>query len=435
MAENKQLSGPNLAEGLLLTELSDGGMLRCHTAGEEIIVARRGTDYFAIGAQCTHYGAPLAEGILVDETVRCPWHHACFSLRTGEAVRPPALEPVSTWHTTIRDGKLYVHERKPKRNPPAADSRKLPEKVVIIGGGGAGNAAAEMLRREGYCGGVTMISNDGDVPYDRPALSKDFLEGETGEDQLPLHPPNFYSDNEIELVLNRSVTAIDGASQNVNLSDGQLRKFDALLIATGAEPVKLEVPGADLSNVRYLRSWNDCRAILADATKARNVVVAGASFIAMEVAAGLIQRKLKVHIVAPEEIPMASVLGPEVGAFLRQLHESKGVTFHLKQTVAAIEEGQVVLKSGETIPADLVVVGIGVKPRTELAERAGIKMDRGIIVNEYLETNVTGMLAAGDIARWPDPLTGEHIRVEHWVVAERQGPDCRAQYAWAWRAI
>jgi len=421
MAEEKKLSGPDFAEGVSITEFADGGMMQGHSNGEAILVARRGDAYFAIGASCTHYGGPLAEGLIADDTVRCPWHHACFSLRTGEALRAPALDSVSSWNVETSGGKLFVREKQPARKRPAV-SAKASENVIIVGGGAAGNAAAEMLRREGYSGDVTMISADDAVPYDRPNLSKDFLAGTAREEWIPLRSMNFYREHQIELLLNTRVAAIDPQKKSVQLADGSKRKFDALLLATGAAPVKLRIPGGDSPQVCYLRSLSDCRAIIGKAAKARRVVLVGASFIAMEVAASLIHRKLQVHVVAPEAVPMERVLGPQVGAHLRRLHERNGVVFHLQQSVVAIDERRVVLKDGNAIEeADLVVIGIGVRPLIDLAERAGILTDNGVLVNEYLETSIPQIYAAGDIARWPDPLTGDHIRVEHWVVAERQG--------------
>jgi NADPH-dependent 2,4-dienoyl-CoA reductase/sulfur reductase-like enzyme/nitrite reductase/ring-hydroxylating ferredoxin subunit len=421
MAEKKELTGPDLARGIPLTALSDGSMLQGHAKGKPILVARRGGDYFAIGAVCTHYGAPLVEGIIVDDTVRCPWHHACFSLRTGEALRAPALDPVTCWKVETRDGKLFVRDKEPQKKPRAADSARMPDRIVIVGGGAAGNAAAEMLRREGYSARLTMISADQRVPYDRPALSKEFLSGSATGKMVPLRSKDFYKKHKIELLLKTRVEAIDPRNKVVLLADGKQRKFDVLLLATGAEPVKLKIPGVDLPHVCYLRSRSDCRSIIAKASKAKHVVLIGASFIAMEVASSLVQRKLKVHVVAPEAVPMERVLGPQVGAYLHRLHERKGVVFHLQQSVVAIDERKVTLQDGHTVSADLVVIGIGVKPLIELAERAGIQTDRGVSVNEHLETSVPGIFAAGDIARWPDPLTGDNIRVEHWVVAERQG--------------
>jgi NADPH-dependent 2,4-dienoyl-CoA reductase/sulfur reductase-like enzyme/nitrite reductase/ring-hydroxylating ferredoxin subunit len=420
MAEEKKLSGPDFAEGISLSVFADGGVVPGHANGEAILVARRGDAYFAIGATCTHYGGPLAEGLIAGDTVRCPWHHACFSLRTGEALDAPALDPVSCWKVETSGGKLFVREKQPEKKRPAV-SAKAPENVIIVGGGAAGNAAAEMLRREGYSGGVTMISADDTVPYDRPNLSKDFLAGTANEEWIPLRSTDFYREHQIELLLSTRVAAIDPRKKRVQLADGSDRKFDALLLATGAEPVKLKIPGADLPQVCYLRSLSDCRAIIGRAAKARRVVLVGASFIAMEVAASLTQRKLQIHVVAPEAVPMEKVLGPPVGEHLRGLHERNGVVFHLQQSVVAIDERRVMLKDGNAIEADLVVIGIGVRPLTDLAERAGIKTDKGVLVNEYLETSIPQIYAAGDIARWPYPLTGEHIRVEHWVVAERQG--------------
>src|ERR1700722_18364071 len=420
MAEEKKLSGPDFAEGVSLSEFADGGTVQGHANGEAILVARRGDAYFAIGASCTHYGGPLAEGLIAGDTVRCPWHHACFSLRTGEALRAPALDPVSSWKVETSGGKLFVREKQPEKKRLAV-SAKAPENVVIVGGGAAGNADAEMLRREGCSGDVTMISADDAVPYDRPNLSKDFLAGTASEEWLPLRSMDFYREHQIELLLNTRIAAIDPQKKSVQLVDGSDRKFDALLLATGAEPVKLMIPGGDSPQVCYLRSLNDCRTIIGKAAKARRVVLVGASFIAMEVAASLIHRKLEVHVVAPEAGPMERVLGTQVGEHLRRLHEQNGVVFHLKQTVVAIDERRVVLKDGNAIEADLIVIGIGVKPLVDLAERAGIKTDKGVSVNEYLETSAPQIYAVGDIARWPDPLTGDHIRVEHWVVAERQG--------------
>jgi NADPH-dependent 2,4-dienoyl-CoA reductase/sulfur reductase-like enzyme len=278
-----------------------------------------------------------------------------------------------------------------------------------------------MLRREGHSGGITMMSADDTVPYDRPNLSKDFLAGTASEESIPLRSMDFYREHEIDLLLNTRIAAIDPRDKSVQLADGSRRKFDALLLATGAEPVKLKIPGADSPHVCYLRSQGDCRTIIGKADRAKRVVLIGASFIAMEVAASLILRKLQVHVVAPEAVPMETILGPQVGEYLRRLHERNGVVFHLQQSVVAIDERKVTLKDGHVIEADLVVIGIGVRPRIDLAERAEIKTDKGVSVNEYLETSIPQIFAAGDIARWPDPLTGDHIRVEHWVVAERQG--------------
>jgi len=415
------LSGPDLVEGVALSSVADGAMLLGHAHGEPALLARRGDDVFAIGAICTHYGAPLEQGLLVDETVRCPWHHACFSLRTGEALRAPALDPVSCWRVEQRDGAVYVRDKLVKATRALSAAPGTPGSIVIVGGGGAGNAAAEMLRREGYAGRLTMLSADASVPCDRPNLSKGFLAGSAPDESNPLRSPEFYQEHNIDLKVGARVVSIDTASRQVQLVDGSRYAYDALLLATGAEPIRLEAPGEDLPHVHYLRTLADSRALVAKALVSTRAVVIGASFIGLEVAASLRARNIDVQVIAPETCPMEKLLGPDVGKFLRTLHESYGVTFHLGTTVTSIEKQHVTLQSGARLQADLVVVGIGVRPVIALAEQAGLAIDHGIRVDEYLETSVSGIFAAGDIARWPDRLTGERIRVEHWVVAERQG--------------
>jgi apoptosis-inducing factor 3 len=419
----EQSKGPDLARGVPLDDLADGGMLGGHVGEEAVLLARRGDELFAIGASCSHYGGPLAEGLIVGDTVRCPWHHACFSLRTGEALAAPAFNPMPCWRVEQRNGTVFVRE-KTEHAGNASKARRpsaKPERVVIVGGGAAGFAAAEMLRREGFSGQVTLFSSDDAAPYDRPNCSKDYLAGNAPEDWMPLRPLEFYKEQSIELELRTEVAAIDAQARHLTLANGRAVPFDRLLLATGAEPVRLDIPGADQPHVHVLRSLSDSRAIIAKAQTARRAVVLGASFIGLEVAASLRARKIEVHVVAPDRRPLERVLGREFGDFIRALHEQHGVVFHLEETATAIDAANVKLKGGATLPADLVVVGIGVRPRIQLAERAGLKIDRGVAVNEYLETSVPGIFAAGDIARWPDARSGEHLRIEHWVVAERQG--------------
>ena len=297
----------------------------------------------------------------------------------------------------------------------------MPRQIVIVGGGAAGFAAAEMLRRQDYRGNIVMLSDDGAAPVDRPNLSKDYLAGSAPEDWLPLRPDDFYTDAKIDLRLNTEVTSIDTKARHVITSGGETIPYDRLLLATGAEPVRLQIPGIDQPHVHVLRSLADSRAIIAQADGARRAVVIGASFIGLEAAASLRARNVEVHVVGLEQRPMERVLGPELGDFVRALHEEHGVIFHLGDTVTAVDGKRATLKSGGVIEADLVVVGVGVRPRLGLAEKTGLATDRGVTVDIYLETSVPGIYAAGDIARWPDPHSGENIRVEHWVVAERQG--------------
>ena len=418
--EQSPSRGPDLSQGVALASFVDG-KLAGHVGDEEILLIQSGTEVFAIAAQCSHYHGPLSEGLLVGDSIRCPWHHACFDLRSGEAVRAPAISPLDCWRVEQRGDHVFVRK---KLEQPKARAKTLPyapKKIVIIGGGAAGFAAAEMLRRKGFSGDILMLSSDAAAPVDRPNLSKDFLAGSAPEEWVPMRPDSFYDEAGIELRLNTEVIGVNTKAHHVVTADGQNIGYDRLLLATGSEPVRLQVEGSDQAHVHTLRSLADCRAIIEAAENARSAVVIGASFIGLEVAAALRARKIEVHVVAPERRPMERILGPQMGDFIRGLHERHGVIFHLEDTVNAIEGQRATLKNGGVIEAGLVVIGVGVRPRVRLAEQAGLAVDRGVVVNAHLETSISGVYAAGDIARWPDPYSGENIRVEHWVVAERQG--------------
>ena len=419
-ADSETPVGPDLTQGVDIAELERDGKLVGRVGEEEVLLVLREDEVFAIGAHCSHYHAPLVDGLVLGGEIHCPWHHASFDLATGEVLRAPALDSLPCWTVERRDGKVFVRGQRPAktRAPVPVEASKA---MVIVGGGAAGLAAAAELRRLGFAGKLVMLSAEDAAPLDRPNLSKDYLAGGAPEEWLPLRPENFYSENAIDLRLGAVAKGLDAKARRLTLADGSALEFDRLLLATGAEPVRLQIPGAELPHVRTLRSLADCREIIARATKARRVVVLGASFIGLEVAASLRARGLEVHVAAPEKIPMERVLGAEIGAFVRKLHEEHGVIFHLEDVATAIDERRVTLKSGKSLEAELVVAGVGVRPRLELAEKAGLAMDRGVLVDAFLETSAPGIFAAGDIARWPDPHSGERIRVEHWVVAERQG--------------
>ena len=418
-------SGPDLTQGVALSDLVDGRLVG-HVGDAEVLLVRTGAELFAISAHCSHYHGPLAEGVVTGGTVRCPWHHACFDLRSGEALRPPALNPIDCWNIEQRAGRIFVTEKRAQPKPRPTRTTNGVGRIVIVGGGAAGFAAAEMLRRRGFGGSLVMLSHDAAPPVDRPNLSKDYLAGSAPEDWLPLRPDAFYAENNIDLRLNTEVVGIDVKTREVILAGGKRLTYDRLLLATGAEPVRLPIAGAGHPHVHTLRSLADCRAIIEVAGNARRALVIGASFIGLEAAAALRARNIEVHVVAPEARPMERVLGPQMGDFIRALHEEHGVVFHLQDTVAAIDDRRAILKSGGALDVDLVVIGVGVRPRLALAEQAGLAIDRGVGVDAFLETSVRGVYAAGDIARWPDPHSGEAIRVEHWVVAERQGQTAAA---------
>jgi NADPH-dependent 2,4-dienoyl-CoA reductase/sulfur reductase-like enzyme/nitrite reductase/ring-hydroxylating ferredoxin subunit len=424
-AEQSKPKGPDLTVGVLLDDVPDGGILGGHVGDDAVLLARHGNEFFANGSTCSHYGGPLAAGLVVGDTVRCPWHHARFSLRTGEPIGAPALNSVPCWRVDKSDAKVFVREKTESADQLRPDkvrpSGGKPERVVIVGGGGAGFAAAEMLRREGFGGSITMLSADDSPPYDRPNCSKDYLAGSAPEDWMPLRPAEYYTAQDIHLQLRTEVTEIDPKARQVTLVGGRSLPFDKLLLATGAEPIRLDILGANQTHVHVLRSLADLRAIITQAKDARRAVVVGASFIGLEVAAALRAREIEVHVVALDRRPLERMLGREYGDVVREIHEEHGVIFHLEETATEIDRANVKLKGGATLAANLVVVGIGVRPRIQLAERAGLTIDRGVVVNEYLETNAPEIFAAGDIARWPDRHTGDNLRIEHWVVAERQG--------------
>jgi NADPH-dependent 2,4-dienoyl-CoA reductase/sulfur reductase-like enzyme/nitrite reductase/ring-hydroxylating ferredoxin subunit len=395
-------------------------MIAGHSGGEAVLLARRGDEIFAVSSTCTHYGGPLAEGLLVDDTVHCPWHHACFNLRTGDAIAAPAMRSIDVWRIDRDGDRLFVREKSGGQAPaPVANTRE--RTVVIVGAGAAGVFCAHTLRKERHGGPIVLISRDESLPYDRPNLSKDYLAGNAPEEWIPLQPREWYDANQITLRLGANVTGIAPSRGAISISTGESIRYDALVLATGATPRRLDIPGADAAHVYYLRTFDDSKRLIARATSAARAVVIGASFIGLEVAASMRARGLDVTVVGPEQRPLERVLGRELGDFIRRLHESKGVRFRLGRTPKAIEKNAVILDDGERLDADFVVIGVGVVPSIELATSAGLTVDNGIVVNEFLETSAAHVYAAGDVARWPYGDPAERIRIEHWVLAARQG--------------
>lgn len=413
------LTGPDF--GASIPELADGGKVQGHFQGQPLVAVRRGEEYFAIAAACSHWGENLADGAVIGDTIRCGGHHACFSLRTGEASCPPALGRVQTYKIEQRGGARVVVGPSDPAPAPVRRSGTAPSSVVIIGGGAAGSAAADLLRREGYAGPVTLISADPDLPCDRPNVSKDYLAGGAPEEWLFVRDAAGWIAAQIELRLGTRVEAIDRAARTVRLSTGERLAYGALLLAPGAEAVRLAIPGTELPHVHVLRTVGDARRIVANVANARAAVVVGASFIGMEAAASLRTRGLEVHVVAPDAVPFSKALGPVAGGVLKAAHERAGVKFQLGRKPVSISASGVTLDDGTVIPAELVVLGVGVRPSLGLAEAAGLAIDRGVTVDAQLRTSDEHIWAAGDIARYPDARGGEPVRIEHWVVAQRQG--------------
>ena len=413
------LTGLDFAVGI--PDLSEGGKVQGHFQGQPLVAVRRGETYFALAASCTHWGENLADGAVIGDTIRCGGHHACFSLSTGEASCPPALGPLQTYKVELRAGGRVVVG---PRDPAPARVRNVatdPVSVVIIGGGAAGSAAADVLRREGYAGPVTIISADSDLPCDRPNVSKDYLAGGAPEEWLFLRDAAAWQAAKIDVKLGTRVEAIERQARTVRLSTGETLSYGALLLASGAEAIRLPIPGAELPHVHVLRTVADARRIVANAASAQKAVVVGASFIGMEAAASLRARGLEVCVVAPDAVPFSKALGPIAGGVLKAAHKRAGVKFKLGRRPASISASGVTLDDGSVVSADLVVLGVGVRPSLGLAEAAGLAIDRGVTVDAQLRTSDEHIWAAGDIARYPDVRGGGPVRIEHWVVAQRQG--------------
>lgn len=426
MGSTAALSGPDLGLGVPDADLQQGAPLLGHAHGEAIVLVRDGASVHALGATCSHYGGPLAEGLVAGGTIRCPWHHACFDLATGTA-HGPAIAPVACYDVALEGGTLRVGARRESTRPGGLS----PASVVIIGGGAAGVACAEALRGEGHKGMITMLTAEGSDPVDRPNLSKDYLAGNAPEEWVFLRTREALAAIGVDVV-DDPAAAFDPKERTVTTKGGRELSYDALLLATGAEAIRLPLPGADLPHVHTLRTLADSRAIAAAISAKLPVVIIGASFIGLEAAAALRARGAEVTVVGPEPVPLARVLGTEVGAFVRRVHEGKGVLFELGRKPASITADSVILDDGRALPAQLVVMGVGVKPRLELASAAGLTIERGVVVDAQLRA-CAGVWAAGDIARYP--WGGQMVRIEHWQVAVRHGQAAaRGMLGGKWRA-
>lgn len=420
MMTTETISTPDLEEGISVSELPDGGRIVGHVGEESVLLIRKGDQYLAVDAFCTHYHAPLVDGLVVGDTIRCPWHHACFELRTGSAAGAPAMRPLRVFRTVRAGERIRVlPDPEPPHKPRPTGSGT--EQIVIIGAGAAGSFAAAELRRVGFDGRVVLITRESRPPYDKPNLSKDYLAGRAPDDWIPLRGDTDYAQDGVDLRLRTTVDRIFPARREVRLGSGERIPFDRLILATGARPRHLDIPVAPDAHLYYLRTWPDAESLRAVAGVTREVVVIGASFIGLETAASLRERGLSVTVVAPEERPLERVLGRDVAEFILGTHESKGVKFRLGRKPVEIRHDSVVLDDGSSERCEIVVAGVGVVPETYLAERAGLAVDGGIVANAFLQTSSPNVFTAGDATRFPYARSGRSIRVEHWAAAARQG--------------
>jgi 3-phenylpropionate/trans-cinnamate dioxygenase ferredoxin reductase component len=297
---------------------------------------------------------------------------------------------------------------------------------VIVGGGMAGAIAAQTLREEGFDGKITLLAQEPNAPYERPPLSKDYLQGKAERHSIFVHPEPWYAEHAVELSLGSAVTSLDPASRTVTTATGERLSYDKLLLATGSKPRHLDVPGADLDGAYYLRNVEDSDRLKIKFAEANRVLIIGAGWIGLETAAAARAAGLDVTLLVSGDLPLEHVLGPEVAPIFDELHRSHGVDLRYRTTAVELtgRHGAVTgvrLSDGTRIDADMIIVGVGVAPRTELAAAAGLKIDNGIVVDEHLRTSDPDIFAAGDIAQTYSPRLGRHIRVEHWANARRQG--------------
>ncbi|HEU4510886.1 MAG TPA: FAD-dependent oxidoreductase [Pyrinomonadaceae bacterium] len=410
------------------SELADGEMKQLSANGAEILLACVGGKFHAVGAHCTHYGAPLVEGVLSGERIVCPWHHACFNVTNGDIQEPPALDDLARYDLRVENDRVIVRvpDGAPDRSVPAMMRRDTKDErlFVIAGGGAAGYAAAQTLREDGFAGRIVMITREAHFPYDRPNLSKDYLQGNAEPEWIPLRPEDFFVEHDIEVIRNREIKHIDATRKAITFWDGETLVCDALLLATGSAPRKLPFQSMTQENVFVLRSYADSEAIISAAEKGKRAVVIGASFIGMEAASSLLMRGCDVTIVAPDHTPFEKILGPQIGRLFQDIHEEHGIKFKLGTSVSGFDGETkvtaVVLENGERLDADLVVVGIGVKPNTDFVEGLMLHHDGGVMVDEHM-CAADDVYAAGDIAWFPNPFTHERQRIEHWRTAMQQG--------------
>ncbi|RXW21742.1 hypothetical protein EST38_g4133 [Candolleomyces aberdarensis] len=424
-------------------ELQDGQMKEVAFGEGKILLSRLGDKVHATSAFCTHYGAPLAKGVLTaDGRVVCPWHGACFNVCSGDIEDAPAPAALHSFKAHVADGKIYVtadpsdtlksnFSRQPKLL--ASGAENAGRGVVIVGGGSGAFQAVESLREHGYAGPITILSKETYTPIDRTKLSKALItdpakiEWKTAADLKIKYGTN--------LRLGVEVTGVDLEKKNVTLDNGKdTLSYDKLILAPGSTPRRLPIEGANLENVYTFRGISDSQKVDAAAREGQRVVVIGSSFISMELVVAISKRKLaSIDVIGMEEYPFQAVLGEEIGAALKKYHESQGVRFHMKskvdKIVASEENPNIatgVVVNGETLPADFVIMGVGVGPATQFLKGSGIEVERdgGVKVDQYLRVksgpDTQNVYAIGDIAIYPQ-VNGDETRIEHWNVAGNHG--------------
>ncbi len=424
-----------------VNDIKDGEMKKISVAdGKEILIVKTKGKISALGAYCTHYGASLEEGVLHGDKIICPLHHACFNSHSGDLLEPPAFEALPKYNVSIDgdDVSVSLPDELPFSRTPEMSKKENDDFVyAIIGGGAAGYGAAQAMREAGFEGKIVMFTKEDKTPYDRPNLSKDYLEGSAQPEWMPIRPDDFYKNYGIEIEFNKNVKSVSIKSKKIKFEDSSDCKFDKLLIATGGTPIKLNIPGSDLRNIFYLRSFDDAdkiiekiQGMLADKQTSKKAVVVGSSFIGMESANSLAERGLEVTVVSLDETPFELTFGKEIGKLIQKKYEAKGIKFKLGRKVKNFTQEEKItfvgLDNNEKIEADLIVIGIGVKPSTDIIDLeknpdGGIKVDKTFHIVVNSDKAAENIYAAGDVASFFDSKTNSQTRIEHWRTAMQQG--------------
>lgn len=404
-------------------DLADGELKEVRVGDTDVLLARADGQFYALYPQCSHYHAPLVKGLLNGHRLICPWHNACFDIRNGHRLEAPALNGLPTHEVRIEGGQVFVRlttDKESMENPMAAPDEAHSETYVIIGSGGAGAFAAEAMREGGFTGKIVMLTASGELPYDRPNCSKEYLQGEAPDEWMPLRTEAFYQDYGIDIRTRQYITAIDPAAKRIDLASGETIQYNKAILCSGGKPNVL--PGAELKGVYPLRSLHDSQTLRDLGKQGKRVVIIGSSFIGLEGAMSLRKLGCEVDVVGLENAPFEKILGEKIGRVIQGWHEKEGIRFHLGRKVDQLEGNPtvnaVVLDNGEHLVADFVLLGLGVKPRTDFLKGVPLEKDGGVKTDEYLRVT-DDLYAAGDIAHYPTPGGAE--RIEHWKVAGQQG--------------
>lgn len=417
------------------SEIPDNGMKVCDLGsdGGKVLVVKQGGSLHAIGHKCSHYGASLVNGALGDGRVRCPWHGACFNLKTGDIEDFPGLDSIPCYSVeVVEGGGVKVRARKSDLEANKRLKNMVPLNTsndsvfVIIGGGAAGQVCAETLRQNGYTGRLVMVSAEPYLPYDRIKLSKQL---DITIDKIQLRPDTFYKEHAIEVILDTKATKLETDEKKVHLSNGQTLSYSTIFVATGSIPRRVDLPGADLTNVLTLRSLGDAAKINSALGPDKKVVIYGSSFIGMEAAAFSVSHSSSVTVVGRSQVPFQESLGPDLGGRIAKLFTDKGVHLKMGKTLTEIKGDtqveSVILSDGEVIPADVVLLGLGSTFATDFLKDSGVDLSSSgsVPVNQFLETNCAGVFAGGDIAEAPVHAIekNERVAIGHWGLAHYHG--------------